>query len=199
MADLTVLATLKERLGITGSNPNDVPDAYLENLIDRATDIIENQVVGRQLDSQAFTEYYDGTGTRTLFLRQGPTSTLTSVSTVEWSSAGVATATAMNAGDYFLRGTTTEGWKLPSRIESNSSVWTRGQQNYKVVYTAGYSTIPEDIEEAALYACVFMKNTRKDAATGARTIGDGSMSFDRTIQDLIRDLKTMLHAYIPVY
>lgn len=172
---LTTLTNLKEQLDLVGSHVN-LPDSYLYRVIDRAGARCE-AIVGRELESATFTEYVDGCGTRSLELRRGPITSVTSVSYVEYSGTGIETARALAVGDYFFYGRVADGWKLPGRIESNGSVFTQGQRNYKVVYVAGFATIPNDLEQAALYAAVTFINTRKDAATASRDVGSGALQF----------------------
>jgi hypothetical protein len=198
MADLTTLAVLKERLGITGSNPADVPDAYLDNLIDRATGAIE-AMAGRTLVSGAsVTEYLDGNGTRILQLRHGPLdASNTTVSSVEYDSNRSETLTTVNAGDYFVIGNDTV-WKLPSQLMAHGWAWTPGQQNYKAVFNLKVgATVPEELEEAALFYCVAMKNLRKDAATSGRAVGDGTVDFVRSQADILDEVRRMIAPYIP--
>jgi len=97
--------------------------------------------------------------------------------------------------DYYVWGKDSD-WRLPGYLEA-ATHWTAGRRNYKVVYTAGYATIPEDLEEAALHACVWMKNKRKDTATKARTVGgDGRLEGFQASTELVRDLRAMLAPYI---
>lgn len=194
MADLTTLATLKERLGITGSNPSDVSDAYLENVIDRSTALIEGWVGRVLVQSGSITEYHSGIGTPYLFLNNGPAASITSVSSVVYDTSGNETATAEAAGNYFL-------WapdRLPSYLEYHGSSWVYGQRNYKVVYTMTHSsTVPEDLEEACLALCVFQKNKRKDVATSARAIGDGSLDGLKGYDEIPAEIMAMLSPWKP--
>lgn len=193
MADLTTLANLKERLGISGTSTS-APDAYLENLIDRASTIVERHV-GRELGSATYTEYYDGDGTRYMNLRHGPVTSVTSVSCITYDSDGNETATALAVGDYFVRGDETD-WHLPGWLEQNGSHWIPGQRNYKVVYVAGYTTFPEDLEQCALHVCVWLKNKREDTATDSRDVGGGTIGGFQSWVDLKADLDAMLAPYL---
>jgi hypothetical protein len=190
---LTTLANLKEQVDIRGSNPANAPDSYLNNLIARATHRCE-RAVGRALVQANYTEYVSGDGSRYLNLRRGPIQSVTSVSYITYDSAGNETATVETAGNYFVWGDQSD-WKKPGYLEYNGSSWVRGQRNYKVVYSAGFATVPYDLEQACLHACVSLKNKRKDVASLGRSIGDGSMSVKDEIE-LDEELRRMLIGYI---
>lgn len=175
---LTTLANIKEQLGIVGTSTT-FPDAYLNNVIARASHTIE-RLCGRALVSASYTEYVDGDGTKFLNLRRGPfptTAGVTSVSSITYSSTASETATAVATGDYFLRGVLTDGWYLKSYLESNGGTWSTGQRNYKVVYTAGFSTVPYDLEQACLSLAVAYINRRKNEGTSSRDVSSGAMAF----------------------
>jgi len=187
---LTTLANLKEVLEITTSGS----DAYLTNLIARATNRIE-AMVGRPLVQATYTEYADGKGKRDLFLRRGPIQSVTSVSDVVYDGSGTATTTSLAGGDYFARGLDSEDWKLNGWLERNGSAWTWGQKNYEVIYSAGFSTVPYDLEQSCIELAVWQKNQRKDSGTHARDIGSGSMSF-RDSTELLEKLQGELFPYM---
>jgi len=64
---LTTLANLKAWLGIGGSGD----DGFLENIIDRSSDYIE-QICDRKFKARDFVEWYDGDGSPTLQLDNWP-------------------------------------------------------------------------------------------------------------------------------
>ena len=186
---LSTLANLKERLGITGSTE----DTYLTNLLRRASARIE-AILGRTVVTAVYTEFYDGDGTTCINLRQGPVTSVSSLEYVSYDGAGGSSLTAYTAnGDFFLRGDETN-FRLPGYLEFYGSNLTNGQQNYKVVYTAGYSSVPYDIEQACLHAAVWFRNERKDTGSSGRDVGDGSLSL-RENTKLDDDLRTMLQAH----
>ena len=190
---LTSLANFRERIGAAAAVTSS--DALYTNLIARASEKIES-ICGRNLVAATYTEYCDGGG-RDLNLHRGPINSVTSVHVVSYSTAGTETVTAENAGSYFKRGMTDDGWKLPGYIERHNTSWTHGQRNYRVIYNAGFSTVPYDLEEACLHAAVWMWNKRKNAGSAARDVGSGSASF-RPDSELDGDLRAMLAAYIPM-
>jgi hypothetical protein len=199
---LATLADLRTRLEVSTSDTSS--DSYFTSLLNRATAKVE-QIVGRRLTEKAWTEYVDGDGTRFLNLRQGPaTSSTATVADVSYSSSGTASTASIASGQWFLRGQHADGWKLPCYVEAVDWRWTAGQQNYQVSYTTGWSTsstsssAPYDIQEAVLYAAVWMKNKRKDAATSSRDVGGGHLGGFKNETQLDDELRSMLAAYSPV-
>lgn len=187
---LTTVANLKEILDITDSSQ----DALLLNLVARASQSVE-RALGRPLVQATYTELYDGPGSRSLNLRHGPIQSVTYVADVEWSNAGVKSTTAISAGDYFIRGKASEGWHLPGWLERRDSVWWKDQQNYEVSYSAGYSSVPYDLEQIVLELCVAYKNQRKDWGNVARDIGGGGITF-RDFQSVWANAKDRLQPYM---
>lgn len=143
---LTTLANLKTFMGIKAGDVNADRDAALAMLITQCSMQVENYVQ-RPLDSVQRTEYYDGTSSDQLITSQYP---VTAISLVEVNgSAVVAAATPMQAG-----------WWLDNHgvILTGGLRFTRGRRNVKVTYTAGYATVPPDLE---LVAQKMITNTYK--------------------------------------
>ncbi|MDD2756890.1 MAG: hypothetical protein PHS80_15360 [Methanothrix sp.] len=110
------------------------------------------RIIGVALAATAYTEYYDGDGTDTLYLNHhNPWAeatwrpvTLTSVTVI----ATDDTETAFTADEL------SDVVKYPDMLVRRSGTFTKGHRNIKVVYTVGYTTCPDDIKAAALQACV---------------------------------------------
>ena len=103
---LSTLANLKERLG---ADPGE--DAFLDNLLARATTRIDSSL-GRSVIQASYTEYVDADGGEFLRLRQGPIISVTSVASVEWSSATANTTDSLTDGTWLIYGDE-DAWKLP--------------------------------------------------------------------------------------
>ncbi len=186
---LTSLANLKESLGITDASK----DTYLNNLIARATQTIERHV-GRELVSATYTEYHDG-GNRSLLLRRGPIQSVTSVNLVTYDTAGAETLDAQTAGSYFAYGKNDENWRLRGRLEWNTGRWSFGQRLWKVIYVAGFSTVPFDLEQACIEVATWFYNQRKDIGNEGRAVGAESISF-RPPGDMRERLDNFLMPYM---
>lgn len=191
---LTTLANFRESIDAqTTAN-----DTYYNNILNRATSLIERVIVGRVLEEQELVQFYDGSGANHLNLSDGPLVSVSSVALVSYDDSRSPTIEeTVNPGDYFLVGERDRNWKLPGYLSANGGWnWIAGDQNYQVTYTVGFTTgsIPADLEHATILAATFFLNRRKDVATTSRDIGEGAISY-RTEQDLMNDLHTMLMPY----
>ena len=170
--DLATLAEFKERVTIEGS----AHDALIENLIDQVSQEIE-QILGRFLGNQTHTEYYDGHGSHRLYLREGPLNAVTTLELIEYSgtTSRVETPTTIEEADYLIGGLRGEGNLGRGWIEMIAGVFLRGTRNYKIVYVAGWTTMPEDLVSYALDWAVAAYKGRETTGLQSRTIGDNSI------------------------
>jgi hypothetical protein len=76
-------------------------------------------------------------------------------------------------------------------------VWERGTRNYRVQYTAGYSTIPEDVQKAcAELVASWFANRGRDVFLSQENIkGSNSYSAEPTVGQLPGRLKALLRPY----
>lgn len=113
---------------------------------DRITDLINgvswffNSMCDRKLKAQSLTEYYDGPGGYLLYLNNPPIASLALYQDSErsWASTSLIAST-----DYAL-------YEQTGRLVLTGDAFLRDIRVVKAVYTGGFSTIPYDIEEAAL-------------------------------------------------
>lgn len=179
---LTSVADVKESLGIASS------DSTYNNLITRkinqATIAIE-RYCGRRFLSTVYTdEEYDSTQTNQLILRQRPVSLLTSIG-VRDSGLNNGSFETIDSQMYFLD---SNAGVLDLNFNARGS-WNR----WRVTYTAGYTTIPEDLAEAcASLACYYVNNAdgsdvgvlQKKEGQRELRYANGSLKFDTIIQNL---------------
>lgn len=112
-------------------------------------------------ESASRTEVYDGTGSSTLTLRNTPVTAITSVSLIDDSGNSTTVASTDYRRDartgvlHRLKGTD-YGWPDdyvygvgPRYRQRTGPVWCRGFQNYSIVYTGGYATVPSDLQSVA--------------------------------------------------
>jgi len=173
---LTTLANLKEVLGITDNTQN----SLLTNLINRATDIIEKYCNGKRFLLTTYTrEEYNGTGSKMISLNHFPIITLTAyeqnqgtIGDPSWSTVEASGIKAINeTGQVYY-----------------SFGFARGIRNYRFTYTAGYATIPTDLEQACLDICVYIYNVRKNSGMKSESLGEYSYTKDDAIGNVIKDL-----------
>jgi hypothetical protein len=128
---LTTLAGLKTYMGLSDTNAS--RDAALSALILQCSAQIEN-LCQRSFGLADYDEWYDGTGTNTLILRQFPVS---SISSLKIGPLEVDQATDSVSIGYRFFG---------EEVLLNTSRFTRGRRNIHIEYSAGYSVIPPDLE-----------------------------------------------------
>lgn len=140
---LTILTRVKETIGLGVTDVS--KDAELAAIIERVSRSIETQC-GRVFEHQAaITEYHDGDGiSQTLLLRQAPVTAITSVHVD--AARTFAASTLIDAADYVVDAES-------GLLSLDGFAFSRGLQAVKVVYSAGYTVIPQDLEEAALAIC----------------------------------------------
>lgn len=152
--NLVTLAQLKNYLDVDSADL--VDDNKLEYVINAASNFFMAET-NRLLKARNLTEYYDGNESTELFLNQYPINS--SAETIEiYTSLSVPRDYTDNqiSSDYIL-------------IESEvgivsliSDYFPKGKQTVKVVYNAGYASIPYDIQRAALELCALMWSKEKN-------------------------------------
>ena len=133
--DLTTIAAVKV---LTGANAAD--DAITQTLITKAS-FWANKYTSRILAQQTFSEYYDGDGSDTLFLKNYP---ISSIATVHQDSDRTFDSDALiDSDDYFT-------YADNRKLIGDGAIWEKGIQTIQVVYVAGYEigSIPEDLVNA---------------------------------------------------
>ena len=138
-------------LGYANRYPLQIVDDYwLGQLMDYSTDWIQRWC-HRVFASATYTsQVYNGDGSATLVLPQYPVTTFTSIYELVDS-----TWTAIDSDGY--RVDLTNGivyrvfqWAADPWAEETYGEWTEGRQNLRATYTAGYATIPSELQRLAL-------------------------------------------------
>jgi uncharacterized phiE125 gp8 family phage protein len=150
---LTTLEAVKAYLKIDASDTTD--DTLLEDLINAASNAIENYCK-RRFKEQIYTdEEYDGNGIKYLQLKQYPVISVDSVTVDD---------TVLTTDEYKVR-------KSNGTLIRVGSVWPKGDINVLVTYTAGYSQIPYDLELACKH--LVMSYFKADVASFSTTFQEG--------------------------
>lgn len=145
---LTDTASVKESLGIASSNTQ--YDNLIVRKINQATRAIEGYC-GRRFKLTTYTDVeYDSPQVNVVVLRQRPITTFTSFSTRN-TGLNISNWETIDSDLYFVD---YNAGVLELNFNARGS-WNR----YKVSYTAGYGTIPDDLAEAcASLACYYFNN-----------------------------------------
>lgn len=204
---LTTIAEYKVHAGITGTGE----DALLTVLLGVVSAQIR-RACGRNLtngfESTSRTETYDGNDTDRLQLKEWPITSITSVSQID--DAGTSTALAAteyridaDPGHLFRIGAVSGRFPRDSFGEpvgpefGTYPCWTAGCQNWSIVYTGGYSTIPDDLKNAVwrLMDIAYAKR-RTDPGKQSESLGAYSYTMktalesDEEVRYLLRDFMT---------
>jgi len=174
---LVSLANTKTFLGITNNEKDDV----LNILIAAMSDFIEGYC-SRTFASTVYTdEEYDGNAAYEMRLKNFPVITFTSLEkNNKW-----------NNNDDWEDVDTEDYWvDLDTGIVTKTTVFNKGKQNYRANYTAGYATIPNDLQ----YACMVMVSealARKDnTGLKSESLGDHSVTYMDIIEQngVVKDI-----------
>lgn len=128
---LTSLESVKAYLKLSTVQLSDEEIKLLEDLINACSTAIESYC-GRKFKDQIFTDEYDGTGKNYLLLEQYPVNTITTIH---------IDGALLDSNEYKVK-------KKNGVLIRKNSVWPIGDINIEIEYTAGYSVIPADLEQA---------------------------------------------------
>lgn len=133
---LTSLANVKEFLRITDTND----DTFLTNLISRVEKEVK-EYCQRDFEAADYMEYYDGDGTDTLLVDNYPINSVSEL--YDDPDREFGTDTLIDSSDYII-------YSEEGKIVLDGSTFSKGNKNIKIVYNAGYTTIPADLEQAVI-------------------------------------------------
>lgn len=136
---IDTLSNVKTYLDIDGSGYDSILTSFCES-----ADASIKAYLHRDLEEAEYTEYYDGTGTSVLIFRKMPVTSTDNITSISyWDGDSYE---ALDSNDY------SRMLILPEQhgVYLEGYTFIKGKLNYKVVYTAGYTsdTMPEDIKRA---------------------------------------------------
>ena len=157
--DLTTLDAVKAWLPDMASVSTS--DDLLASLISAASRFVCNYTGRPSFDILTYTERYDGTGHRSMLLRQWPV--------VEVQSLGFGAATLADPGDFTLETPLAGGG--PQRLSLARGGFPRGRGNVTVTYDAGYAAVPADVAQATVELVGERFRTRDRIGQTSKTLG----------------------------
>lgn len=176
--DLTTLDNLKAWLSIPATQTAD--DAVLARLITAASGYIETWL-GRTIGIASYTEIRDGTGGQRLAFRHTPAQAVQSVIV-----DGIAISPST--------GSPQPGYLFDERIVTLvGHRFTRGESNAVLAYTAGFTAIPPELEQACIELAGLRYRERDHIGQTSKGLGGESVSFSD--KDMSDDIRTILTAY----
>lgn len=144
-------------------------DSMIELYINAASDYLEREC-DRKFKSQTFTEIRHGRKQNIVLLKDYP---CTAISSLKVDSSGLFTSpdTVIPPSDYGV-GDDGNSLVLLNRVLPN------GYNNVQIVYTAGYATIPSDLEMATLWLVFWYNQVRNNQDIGRPRKSKGDESFE---------------------
>lgn len=167
---------VKDYINIKGDD--NTVDNLLNDLIGRISTAFES-FCGRPFISASYTEYYDGDGSNMLFVDKYPLTSIDSINddtSWSWGASTLIAATNYRIAD--------------ERYVILDTTLSKGNQNVKIVYTGGYSTIPADLKQACIEESGRKLKHRVDYDEIAKTLSDGSVQYAEK-DFLAQTLKTL--------
>lgn len=186
MSQLCALADVKTYLGITNTNQ----DAVITSLITNASAMIESYC-NRVFASANYAETRNGTGGYRMYAANAPITAVSAV-TVDGISIPAAPAPSGNGLGYgFVFDSDLIYIRPGVPYSGQPTAFNKGIQNVTLAYTAGFTTIPSDVNQACveLVADKLAKQSRIDKKS--ETLGQQqTVSFD--LSDMPPRVKTAL-------
>jgi hypothetical protein len=165
----------------------EVDDAdLLIGLINQITAAMENYCGLKHFQSTVYTEYFDGGGVNELYPDHYP---ITSVSGIfdddswTWDSDTEISGTDYRIVDH-------------NRILLKSyNIFGDWAQNVKVVYTAGFASIPEDLKLACAKEVARLFRTRNDKGVESRSVQNNNTFSRYVMEEFLPETKSVLNRY----
>jgi hypothetical protein len=184
---LTTLANVREALGFETTESGD--DNLLINLINRVTVRIESYC-GRKFKIREYTEYQDGESDPEVFLDNPPIDSISQL----WDDTDRLFTDSANdlivSGDYIIY--SDEGYV---RLFNNETVFSKGYKNIKIVYSGGYTTIPEELEQTCMDWVLTQYRKYKDKLHGWSSKSYSGVSVLIDLSAIPSDIKAVLDNY----
>lgn len=185
LLDIVTLTKVKTWLKISGSTEDDL----LNDLIGRIQNLIETYT-GREFVERTRTEYYDGSGNDTLILKHFPIHSITSLHDDPDRVFGSTDEIDVDA-DVLV-----DKQSGILRLWNGESSFYKGKANVKVVYVSGYSSVPQDIQHAAIIMVQHAyKRLYQDQRIGLQTETFGDRTFTYRETDIPVEAKIILDRY----
>lgn len=162
MADLTTVAAVKTRMGISGS----AKDAVLAALVTHVSAELQ-RFCDRTFAAADYVDQFDADGTDVLVLRNRPINTVTDVRVDPLRL--FPTSTIVDSTQYYVD-------LRRAMIRFVDVVPTWGVGAVKVTYNAGYVAIPDDVAKLTIDLIVYSYNQRQSWGNKHESLGGSSFA-----------------------
>ena len=162
------LITLDNVVKFIGQDSFNSDDSDLiEDLINRVSTMFESYM-DRNIITREYTERHDGNGVMALFPKQSKITTISGIwDDYDWN---FTDDELIDADEYTI--TDDEGYIVFKNISLGNY-----KQNIKIIYTAGYTTTPDDLVQSCITEVSRMFKNRLEVDITAQTLADGSVSY----------------------
>lgn len=164
--DLTTLAKVRAHLDIDVAFLDD--DPLISQLVTSASAWLKNQLGDRDICSASYTEYFSGNCETMLLPAQYP---VTAVATLTIDGEAIAARTAWDGSGYII----VDGISI-KLVGYTTSV---GVSNVVLAYTAGYTTVPADIDQAVIELVAWRYRERNRIGLTSTSVGGESVTFSQ--------------------
>ncbi len=179
--DLTTLENLRQFLAV--KNTGD--DELLSSLITRASQLMES-ACSQSLKSKSIVESFDGSGGFRQFVSASP---IISVASVVIDGISIPFAgTSVSAAGYRIG---------REHIIRNLEQFPVGISNVVISYTAGYATVPADLEQACIHLAAYWYRKNTHIGEVSKSMAGGTTTYDTS--DIPADVKLTLNDYTRKY
>lgn len=178
-SQLTTLANAKQYLAL-GTSIGATDDPLLTRLITAVSQFIET-CCNRTFASQSYNEVRNGNGARAMAFRQTP---VTAVASVTVDGVAIAARTDVNGSGYSFD---------DQVLYLDGYGFGRGKQSVVLSYTAGYASIPYDLEQAAIMLVSLAYKGRDRIGVTGKGIGPEHISY--MVGKLRADVQTTIQQY----
>lgn len=181
--DIYSFVTLNDVKNFIGMSGTDVTtDTLLEDIINSVSSLFETYT-NRKFKSRDYTEYYNGMDKSLLFTNQYPISSVLGIwDDSEWIWDD---NTEIDSSKYRV---------VNEYIIFKDVILRNYNENIKITYTAGFTSIPYDLKQACISESARIYKNRKQVDVVSKTLADGSVSF--SAKDLMAQNKLILNGYI---
>lgn len=181
MKTLVTIEEVKAYLGIADTDT--ASDKLLQNLSVGVSAWVE-RYCDRQFKSDTYTEQHDGCGLSEIQVDQYPIISVTSVH--DDSERGFGADTLIATTDYVFYANT-------GTIRLDGGIFTKGIQNLKVIYDAGYAKIPTDLAHAVV--SLIADRFRNKEHQGVQSMAIGSYKVTYTNEEIPGEIRSILDSY----
>lgn len=186
--NVTSITAVTQYIG--SDSPSTSLTAFIYSAISRVSTKYHSYV-GRPLTEQMYVGLYDGCNTSKLNLRNTP---ILSVQSIQYRNSLSDSWTSVDI--------TNNLYVYRNYIELANTCFNYGSQNYRIIYTSGYSPIPEEVEQIAIEdIAIMIKESNIGGGKSLGILGQGSrnadvaLPFNTTFIDLSSKHKEILNRY----